>query len=122
MTDERRRSKRGRRALPVADKRTHTVSVRVSVAELKRVDANRNRFRRGEWLRMASLDRLPPSIPALNVEAYRELSRLDRNISDIARSVNLGKQVDVLEIRQLLGDLRQSLLGIDLTRGDEESA
>ena len=69
---------------------------------------------------MAALDRLPPSIPALNVKAYGELSRLTGNINQVARAVNLGQQVDVLEIRQLVADLRHRLLGIDAAFGAEE--
>jgi hypothetical protein len=120
VIDERRRSKRGRKALPVGEKRTHTVSVRLADAELALLDGKRGRFRRGEWMRMAGLDRLPPSIPALNVKSYRELNRLAANINQIARAVNCGKQVDLLEIRQLLGDLRHRLIGIVPDLGDDE--
>lgn len=111
MIDERRRSKRGRKSLPVGEKRTHTVSVRLSVAELELLDGKRGRFRRGEWLRMAALDRLPPSIPALNAKAYHDLNRLAVNINQIARTANLGKQVDLLEVRRLIGELRLRLVG-----------
>lgn len=61
---------------------------------------------------MAGLDRLPPSLPAVNLAAYQELNRVAANINQIAKAGNAGTLVDVVEIRQMIDDLRLLLLGI----------
>ena len=44
--------------------RIHCVSVRLNKEELELLNASRGDKRKGEWLRMASLQKLPPAIPA----------------------------------------------------------
>ena len=45
--------------------RIHCVSVRLNKEELELLNASRGDKRKGEWLRMASLQKLPPAIPAI---------------------------------------------------------
>ena len=61
---------------------------------------------------MAGLDRLPPTLPAVNVAAYQELNRVAANINQFAKAANAGRSVDVVEIRQTIDELRLLLLGI----------
>lgn len=98
----------------------HSVSVRLSPAELQAVDAKRGRLRRGEWMRMSSLDRLPITVPAINAKAYQELNRLGVTLNQIAKAANSGKQVDRLEVRQLIAELRLALVAADATSNLEE--
>jgi hypothetical protein len=59
--------KRGPKPMPAADRRVHPVSVRLNSAELAHLDSARAgvRMQRGEYLRHASMGKLPPTIPAI---------------------------------------------------------
>lgn len=113
MTDE-RKSKRGPKPLDVGEKRTHTVSVRLNPAELEMLDSKRGPLQRGEWLRVAALDKLPHSIPPLNAQAYAALARSAANLNQLAHRVNAGEQPAISELAELLSEFRQQLLGAKL--------
>lgn len=112
-----RAARRGPVPLPAADKRGHCVSVRLNGRELAQLDAQRGRFQRGEWLRMAALDQLPPTVPAANVKAWAELARLAANLNQAQSSINRGDvaehQVELLaDIRAAVDALRRELVGV----------
>ncbi|RYE63621.1 MAG: plasmid mobilization relaxosome protein MobC, partial [Oxalobacteraceae bacterium] len=108
-------------------KREHTVSVRLNVAELAQLDQVRGAvgMQRGEYLRAAALHRLPPTIPALNREAWAGLSRSAANLNQIAHRLNLAEHNDkspmpaIGEIAQALGDFRRRLIGVESRALDE---
>ncbi|MGB9620460.1 MAG: plasmid mobilization relaxosome protein MobC, partial [Armatimonadota bacterium] len=101
----------------------HTVSSRLSLDELRLLDERRSvvRMRRGEYLRTAALSQLPPSIPAINREAWVELSRFGANLNQIARHLNEGQSPsDCAGLRdqiaaclRTLADVRRALIGVD---------
>lgn len=112
-----RSARRGPVPLPVADKREHCVSARLNVRELAQLDAQRGRFQRGEWLRMAALDQLPPTVPEANVQAWAELARLAANLNQaqdaIYRGDAGGHQVTLLEdLLEAVSTLRRELVGV----------
>ena len=74
-------------------------------------------MQRGEYLRVAALHRLPPTVPALNREAWAELARLAANINQYQLAINehraIGYPPEVLnELRTLLQEFRSNLLGL----------
>lgn len=112
-----RAARRGPVPLPAADKRGHCVSVRLNGRELAQLDAQRGRFQRGEWLRMAALDQLPPTVPEANVRAWAELARLAANLNQAQFAINRGDsdvhQVELLEhLREAVSALRRELVGV----------
>lgn len=136
-TDESKRRRRGPAPLDAADKRGHTVSVRLNEAELARLDLLRDavQMQRGEYLRAAALHRLPPTIPAINREAWAELAREAANLNQFAKHLNQGFAGDgerigkalAVQIRaalqhnqRLLMDVRRDLIGVKLDAEDEE--
>lgn len=112
MTD--RSARRGPAPLPVEERREHCVSVRVNVAELATLDSRRGVFQRGEWLRMAALDKLPPTVPTINTQAWAELARAAANLNQIARALNQGEKVERGGLRDQLNQFRAALIGADL--------
>ena len=98
-----RRHRRGPRPKPPEQLRTHCVSVRLSTAELEQLDQRRGPLQRGEWLRVAALDVLPPTIPELNRDAWEALSRSASNLNQLAYRLNTG---DVPELGEVLAELR----------------
>ena len=112
-----RAARRGPVPLPAADKRVHCVSVRLNARELAQLDDHRGRFQRGEWLRMAALDHLPPTVPEANAQAWAELSRLAANFNQAQASIHRGDadshKVKLLEdLREAVATLRRELVGV----------
>ncbi len=106
-----RRHRRGPKPLPPEELRTHCVSVRLSAAELEQLEAKRGALQRGEWLRVAALDRLPPTIPAVNREAWVELSRAAANLNQLAHRANMGESPELGEVLAELKAFRAALIG-----------
>lgn len=109
-------ARRGQR--DIEDPRRHCVSVRLSEAELARLDAKRGRWARGEWLRMAFLDKLNPQLPNLNAQAYSELARSAANLNQIAKHLNESGGRDAVEaqisvIIRALQEFRRALVAAD---------
>ena len=115
-TDESKRRRRGPTPLDAADKRGHTVSVRLNDAELAQLDSQRGtvQMQRGEYLRAAALHRLPPTLPELNREAWAALARTAANLNQIAHRLNAGDALPLTEVREALDALRSDLIGAKL--------
>lgn len=99
--------------LAAADRRSHTVSVRLNEAELVWLDEQRQpvQMQRGEYLRAAALGKLPPTIPPLNQTAWIELSRSAANLNQIAHRLNTGETVPLDDVRAALDAFRRDLIG-----------
>ncbi|EDO6542862.1 hypothetical protein WN773_000846 [Escherichia coli] len=107
-------------ANPVMDsKRTYCVSVRLNKNELSKLNILRKHYSKGEWLRMASLQNLPPVIPAINTEAWKALTVISQKLNRIAIHID-GKSKDsklthteLFAVKRLLVELRNNLLRTD---------
>jgi hypothetical protein len=98
-------------------KRGHTVSSRFNKDELHELDIRSTsvNLRRGEYLRLASLDRLPATIPELNKSAWLELSKAASNLNQIAYELNkkgMEVDVDIDEVSNMLSYFRQILIEV----------
>lgn len=120
--DHRKAARRGPVPLPVGELRTYTVSVRLNGAELAALDERRSlvRMLRGEWLRAASLHRMNPSIPSINVTAWQSLARASGNLNSISKRLAeaaLGFEAGTptpAEIGKALAEFRGALIGAQL--------
>lgn len=99
------------RATSPDELRIYTVSARLTNAELVALDGKRGPYQRGTYMRLSTFDRLPPTIPSINVTAWTELSRAAANINQIAKSLNEGEVADIAQIRSELADFRRALIG-----------
>ena len=119
--------KRGPKPLALADKRMHSVSVRLNSAELADLDSARAlvRMQRGEYLRSASRGVLPPTIPQINREAWASLSRVAANLNQYQAQINAGgvhgHPPEVIQaLVELVQKLRAELLGITESEAESE--
>ena len=119
--------KRGPKPLALAELRSHTVSVRLNSAELAWLDSTRAsvRMQRGEYLRHASMGKLPPTIPAINREAWASLSRVAANLNQYQQAINAGTVHGhppevIQELAELVQKLRAELLGITESEAEIE--
>lgn len=99
--------------------RTHCISVRLNNEELQLLNLKRGDKSKGEWLRMASLQKLPPVIPAINTEAWKALSDISQKLNRIAVHID-GKSKDshlthteLFAVKRQLEELRHNLLRTD---------
>lgn len=119
--------KRGPKPLALADKRMHSVSVRLNSAELADLDSARAlvRMQRGEYLRSASRGVLPPTIPAINREAWASLARVAANLNQYQQAINAGTVHGhppelIQALAELVQKLRAELLGITESEAESE--
>ena len=100
----------------------HVISVRLNAAEAAALDEHRApvRMQRGEYLRCAALHRLPPTIPALNREAWVTLARASSNLNQISRRQAEsargapGPVPSAEEIAHELAEFRRALISANL--------
>jgi len=123
----RKRKCSGRPKLPKNQLRSHSLCVRVSLAELsiiRRASAQLH-ISIGEYIRMRAVGYRTPSppLPQINIDKYAELARLAGNFNQLAHNSNCGKPVivDIALLQNCLTELRglrQGLLGISHTEVD----
>ncbi|EAO0184511.1 ATP-binding protein, partial [Salmonella enterica] len=56
--------------------------------ELSILEEKRGSYKKGEWLRMASLNRLPLVLPEINKSAWVELGRLSQDLNRLLTYLN----------------------------------
>ena len=101
---------------PAQSLRIHCVSVRFYQAELELLNANRGNKSKGEWLRLTSLDRLPPVVPAINVEAWKSLSDISQKLNKLinhldAKSSNSElTKTEIFAVKKQIKELRSCLI------------
>lgn len=101
---------------PAQSLRIHCVSVRFNQAELELLNANRGNKSKGEWLRLTSLDRLPPVVPAINVEAWKSLSDISQKLNKLinhldAKSSNSElTKTEIFAVKKQIKELRSCLI------------
>ncbi|WP_410176046.1 hypothetical protein [Klebsiella variicola] len=106
--------------------RTHCISVRLNNAELRKLNTLRGKFPKGEWLRMASLQKCPPVIPAINIEAWEALSDISQKLNRIAIHIDskskdsLLTHTELFAVKRQLEELRQCLLNADIWSKPDE--
>ncbi|MCT4701943.1 hypothetical protein MUA02_08630 [Enterobacteriaceae bacterium H20N1] len=106
--------------------RTYCVSVRLNKDELQLLNARRGEKSKGEWLRMASLQKLPPVIPEINTEAWKAISDISQKLNRIATHIDSKSKdsklthTELFAVKRQLAELRQNLLSADIWSNPDE--
>lgn len=106
--------------------RTYCVSVRLNKDELQLLNARRGEKSKGEWLRMASLQKLPPVIPEINTEAWKAISDISQKLNRIATHIDSKSNdsklthTELFAVNRQLAELRQNLLSADIWSNPDE--
>lgn len=106
-----RRRRRGPAPMVAADRRVHRVNVYLNPAELAVLDDLRGGIGRGRYLRTAALETPPPSVPAINLDAWRSLAPVASNLNQLARRVNSGEAPAIAEVYAEIQNLRAAMVG-----------
>ncbi|EPW5456163.1 hypothetical protein [Enterobacter hormaechei] len=95
--------------------RTHCISVRLNHEELQLLNARRGEKSKGEWLRLASLDKLPIVVPSINIEAWKSLSEISQKLNKLLihlESKSTGGQLtktEIFAVKRQISELRSCL-------------
>ena len=93
--------------LPPDEIRSHCVSVRLNEEELIILDSKRGQYKKGEWLRMASLNKLPPVLPEINREAWIKLGNLSQDLNHLLSHLDSKSPDSELTLTELFALRRQ---------------
>lgn len=106
--------------------RTYCVSVRLNNIELQHLNTKRGPRSKGEWLRMALLNRLPPIVPPINIEAWKVISEISQRLTRIAAHIDSKSENSKLTLTELfavkreLKELRQKIIDADIWSKPDE--
>ncbi|MGG9111602.1 hypothetical protein [Raoultella ornithinolytica] len=101
--------------------RIHCVSVRFNKEELEILNSNRGNKSKGEWLRLTSLDRLPPVIPSINLEAWKSLSDISQKLNRLINHLDTKSsnseltKTEIFAIKKQIKQLRSCLTASELS-------
>lgn len=120
-------SKRGKfhtDKLPDNEIRTHCISVRLNEEELIILDSKRGQYKKGEWLRMASLNKLPPVLPEINREAWVKLGNLSQDLNHLLNHLDSKSpdseltRTELFALRRQMKTLRDHLIPTTFLESD----
>ncbi|MBJ9145546.1 hypothetical protein I5476_15990 [Citrobacter braakii] len=103
--------------------RTHCVSVRLNNDELQLLNAKRGDRSKGEWLRLASLDKLPAAIPPINIEAWKSLADISQKLNILISHLESKSdgstltKTEIFAVKRQISELRSCLTASDLPSG-----
>jgi hypothetical protein len=117
----------GRPQLDDAMRRTNRINVPVNEEEksLIRGKATAYRMSGAVFLRKLGLGhRMRRPLPAINIQAYRELGRMASNLNQVVILSNRGREVGITpefaqQLFELLQSIRRALLGVE--KSDREN-
>ncbi|MCW9585394.1 hypothetical protein ORL36_12290 [Klebsiella pasteurii] len=95
--------------------RIHCVSVRFNKEELEILNSNRGKKSKGEWLRLTSLNRLPPVVPAINIEAWKSLSDISQKLNRLINHLDTKSsnseltKTEIFAVKKQIKELRSCL-------------
>ncbi|EOL8959588.1 hypothetical protein ACM911_003884 [Cronobacter dublinensis] len=109
--------------------RSHCVSVRLNNFELSKLNTLRGNRAKGEWLRMASLQKLPTTVPTVNIDTWKTLGEINQKLNRIGLHIDSKSEdsklthTELFAVKRLIKELSQNLLNIDLwIKTDEGNA
>ncbi|MCP1693152.1 hypothetical protein J2T26_003027 [Citrobacter farmeri] len=100
--------------------RSHCVSVRLNDEELTLLNEKRGRHRKGEWVRLALIEKLPVPVPPINLEAWKSLSEISQKLNKLVAHLDNKSQgssltqTELFAVKRQIYELRMKLITADL--------
>ncbi|WP_054179577.1 hypothetical protein [Trabulsiella odontotermitis] len=111
-----RRGSFGEIKLPANLVRDRCISVRLNEDELSLLDNKRGDLNRAEWLRMASLHKLPTIVPSVNIDTWKTLTEISQKLNKLLAHIeNKSKEstltkTELFAVKRQISDLRMKLI------------
>lgn len=106
--------------------RSHCISVRLNDEELTLLNEKRGRHRKGEWLRLSLINKLPAVVPAINFEAWKTLGEISQKLNKLVAHLDSKSyespltQTELFAVKRQVSELRLHLITADLWRASHE--
>lgn len=106
--------------------RSHCVSVRLNDEELTLLNEKRGRHRKGEWLRLSLLNKLPAVVPAINIQAWKTLGEISQKLNKLVAHLDSKSyespltQTELFAVKRQVSELRLHLITADPWRASHE--
>lgn len=100
--------------------RLSCVSVRLNSSELSKLDKERDKYAKGEWLRMCFMKNQPIVIPEINRNAWKMLGEINHRLNEILNHLNAKQscssltKTELFAVKRQISELRSRLLTADL--------
>lgn len=116
---ENNKKKRGPTPKPAEEQRSHRISIFLTESEYHLVKQKAGDYKLPEYVRTVALGGAfapkPPTIPKLNLEVWKKLSRTTNNLNQLVRRLHIqnheGVVTEVTAVSLLLADFRSTLVG-----------
>ena len=95
--------------------RNNFFSVSLIQDEIKLLNKKRGDKSKGEWLRLAFLDKIPVAVPPINIEAWKSLSEISQKLNKLLihlESKSTGGQLtktEIFAVKRQISELRSCL-------------
>lgn len=96
------------------------VSVRLNSSELSKLNKERDKHAKGEWLRMCFMKNQPVVVPEINRSAWKTLGEINRRLNEIVNHLNAKQsfspltKTEIFAVKRQITDLRSRLITTDL--------
>lgn len=100
--------------------RLSCVSVRLNSSELSKLDKERDKHAKGEWLRMCFMKNQPVIVPEINKAAWKTFGEINHRLNEIVNHLNAKQscspltKTELFAVKRQITDLRLRLLTPDL--------
>jgi len=100
--------------------RLSCVSVRLNSSELSKLDKERDKHAKGEWLRMCFMKNQPVVVPEINRVAWKMFGEINHRLNEIVNHLNAKQscnpltKTELFAIKRQISELRSRLLTTDL--------
>lgn len=99
-------------------KRNRCIAVHLNDEELENLKRMKGKIPYSAYIRNTILGRTPKIIPKPNRQAYVETARWASALNQIAKRLNMGEDIEMQEVRELLKNFRQALMGVEFEQVD----
>lgn len=119
MSENNNKKKRGPSPKPKEEQRSHRISIFLTEGEYYLVKQKAGDYKLPDYVRTVALEGAfapkPPTIPKLNLEVWKKLSRTTNNLNQLVRLLHIQNHEDVVmevtAVSQLMADFRSALIG-----------
>jgi len=100
--------------------RLSCVSVRLNSSELSKLDKERDKHAKGEWLRMCFMKNQPVVVPEINRVAWKMFGEINHRLNEIVNHLNAKQscnpltKTELFAVKRQISELRSRLLTTDL--------
>ncbi|MFV9668452.1 hypothetical protein ACNY68_05570 [Pantoea sp. KXB25] len=100
--------------------RLSCVSVRLNSSELSKLDKERDKHAKGEWLRICFMKNQPVIVPEINKAAWKMFADINHKLNELLNHLNAKQscspltKTELFAVKRQISDLRSRLITTDL--------